>query len=442
MRSEPCASPSSALREAQNMLAIRMKLLSASVAMLLCASIAAAAGCGAAPDAHEQSTEDGGAGPLDSGTSTPSDADAGMPSLGVNDVSYLFPLPKAGEDGLLLRLDAVGASGALLPREVFAGHIQFLWEGFQREMAYDWSRVIALRLDPCGGQTVVQSPASCRPEIRLSVQPLSGDDGMTSVIDAAVHLIYQVSRTTLDAMLSELLALKATSSLGVSQLPLGPHPIMVEQGLGGAFARGVNTSILKYVGVSTLSKFTFMGRGRNSTNWSFHLVENHDGVFSDAPIPAAGDTLVQGVNELGIPGPNGTRDTTVTPVDEANGYPRALWKSEEAKLLSAADLQVALGRLAKIEDPAKLSSLTLDCGSCHLTSNARTFYERLTGATTDANLVTFVSPPGQNTSRHDDTALSAQVVRAFGYLDKHVAISQRTINESARVADWLSRSGP
>lgn len=75
-RSGPCASPSRALREAHNMPPIRMRLASASVAILLCASIAAPVGCGAAPVAHEQSTEDGDAGPLDSGTSTPSDADA------------------------------------------------------------------------------------------------------------------------------------------------------------------------------------------------------------------------------------------------------------------------------------------------------------------------------------------------------------------------------
>jgi hypothetical protein len=52
------------------------------------------------------------------------------------------------------------------------------------------------------------------------------------------------------------------------------------------------------------------------------------------------------------------------------------------------------------------------------------------------------APPGQNVSRQHQTQLSGQSLRAFGYFGTQIAISQRTSNESARVAHWLSTGGP
>src|SRR5512134_2366198 len=84
----------------------------------------------------------------------------------VNDVSYLFPLPKAeGEDALLLSLDSAGAHGPLLPLELYDEHVKGafggLWEGFNREDGYAWSRIIALRVDPCVGALEITPETEC-----------------------------------------------------------------------------------------------------------------------------------------------------------------------------------------------------------------------------------------------------------------------------------------
>jgi hypothetical protein len=217
---------------------------------------------------------------------------------------------------------------------------------------------------------------------------------------------------------------------------------MVREGLSGDFAKGLNRAILDHVGADNLFKFTVMTRGRNSTNWRFLQLERGDDGYVQAPIVATGDATVQGVNELGLEGVNNSRETTVSPVDPQIGYPAELWISEDAQALSREKLKAALGRLASYEDPAVHSSKTLDCASCHISANARSFFEKLTGVTTPAALVTFDPPPDQNVKRVDQTKLSGKAMRAFGYFGDQIAISQRTVNDSARVADWLSHGGP
>ena len=387
------------------------------------------------PDAGpDGSSDDAGQGAPDAASrhdASAQEPDAGTRLLGVNDVSYLFPLPDEASKDLLLSLPSAGAHGELLTRALYDAHVQRLWEGTEVELGYDWCRVVALRLDPCAGQTAIADPASCVAEVRLSVQPTGFGNGM---IDAAIHLIYELPREELDTMLAELLALKASSTLDVQALPLGPHPIMVEQGLDGAFARGVKQTILAHVGVERLVKLTFMDRGRNSDNWRLHLFERSGDAFVATRIPATGsEDTEQGVDEPGSG--DGSRFTSVHPVDDSVGYPSDLLDSEAAKLLTEAQKRAALDRLATFEDPSKFSSLSLDCGSCHVNTNARGFYEQLFALSAQPS---FVPPPGQNVERHDEGELRGNILLSFGYFNDRLVVSQRVINESARVADWFS----
>ena len=387
---------------------------------------------------------DGGQGASDAGTVAPDggedaapegSADAGEPGtdrfVGVNDVSYLFPLPAEGEQDSLLKLDAMAAHGELLPRALFAEHIDHLWEGPMSEQSYEMARITALRLDPCAGETAFESTERCTAEVRLSAQP-----GVTgSMIDAAIHLIYRVPQDELRTMLESLLALKQGAALDVSTLPLGPHPIMVQEGLAGPFARGVQKVILEHVGAERLVKLTFMDRGRNSSNWRLHLFERQGQALVAANIPALGSEpdVQQGVDENGS---LDTRLTSVHPVDDSVGFPANLLDSEQAKNLTVGEKRAALARLTSFEDPARFSSLTLDCGSCHVNTNAREFYERVFGLEAEQ---TFAAPPGQNVTRVDQTELASNVLLSFGYFGDRLVVSQRVIHESARVADWFTR---
>jgi hypothetical protein len=348
--------------------------------------------------------------------------------LGVNDVSYLFPLPKStAEQNLLASLSASGPQGALLSETLFSN-----FDDIHAPEAgmYASSRVVSLRLDPCAGQTVVTAPATCQPQVRLVAEPISG----TFAEDAAVHLSYNVSRSELDAIVDELLALKASSSIDVSTRPLGPHPIMVEQGLAGPFAQGVVGIITKHLGEANLAKFTGFFVGIEEGNdWEFEQFVKTNGKFASPPIVL--NDAVPGVEFFAEAATDGRQ----TSINQTSAYPSALLNSASVKGMPQATVIAALTRLAEIEDPAKESVTTVDCATCHLGINARSFYETFTGLSA---ALSFVAPAGQNISRVDQTQASGRALHAFSYHADQAEVAQRTINESARVADWLSGNGP
>jgi hypothetical protein len=53
--------------------------------------------------------------------------------------------------------------------------------------------------------------------------------------------------------------------------------------------------------------------------------------------------------------------------------------------------------------------------------------------------LSFAPPPVQNIARVDATGTTGQNLRNFGYRNEVPTFSQHVINDSARVADWLSR---
>ena len=358
----------------------------------------------------------------------------------VNDVSLLFPLPADDtEAALLLGLSDAGGKGPLLPESVFEEHVQIpfggLWEGPGNHESYAATRILAARVDPCA-ESAGADGEPCVRELRLSAQPFQFGD-----VDAALHLIYRLTDDELEQLVEGLRALQSHAEDGDAEAPLGPHPAMVRQGLAGPFAEELKALILDHAGSDNLVRVTAMQRGRNSTNWGFFLMDRDPstGAYHRVPNPATGGELLQGVDEIGGLGVGGSRHTTITPLDPAVGYPATLLRSADVDTLSPDELQAALGRLASFEDPARHSAATLDCASCHL-ANARGFYEAFTGITTDPELVTFASPEGQNTARADGTDLTGRSLRAFGYFEGEVAISQRAVNESATIAYQLSQS--
>ncbi|HEY0705540.1 MAG TPA: hypothetical protein VGG33_02015 [Polyangia bacterium] len=366
-------------------------------------------------------------------------AEAPLPAtaLGVNDVSYLFPLPKTvAEINNLLAVDPKIAGPTLLTDAMMTtalkeGFFVLGGDGFRSEL-----RVVGLRLDPCAAVTAVPDPATCRSEVRLVAQPVRGSGGVVSTTDIAMHLLYQVTRADLDALLAGLLALKPGNE-NLSALPLGPHPLMVKQGLAGAFAKGTNALILKHVAPAKLLKVATMSVSREPDEWDFVQFEVR-----------AGNLIAQniaGLHDAGNPSPRmfisitslpGGRRYSSTPPDEAIGFPEALRTSTSVQQLSPEALKAALGRLGDIENPAKSSVEKVDCASCHFGIEARAFYEGLTKTKTT---LSFVAPPGQNIVQSVPANGAPGNTRAFGYIDQKVSVSQRVINESARVADWFLR---
>lgn len=354
-------------------------------------------------------------------------------ALGLNDVSYLFPVPRTDTElQSLLRFDSAGPNGALLPRATYDTIIDHLAETLDAERSYAMSHVVALRLDPCPSH-LSDSTSACTPEVRLSTQLADNPDGFW---DGGVHLVYRLPRAELDTMLRELLAAKPANQ-DLSALPLGPHPILAEQGLLGSFATELKRVVLAHVGGAKLVKVTTVITGRSGDDWFLTQYEKSAAGFVQTRIPSTTTDVIQFHEQAS--NPIAERNTILSDIDPKVGYPLELADSEAAKKLPRSSLEQALTRLTQLENPDESSFDTVDCVSCHLTANARDFYQKLTKVTVSPR---YQAPAGLDLTRHDGTELSGRATRAFGYMGDLVAISQRTINESARVVSWFSHGTP
>ena len=146
--------------------------------------------------------------------------------------------------------------------------------------------------------------------------------------------------------------------------PLGVHPIMKKQGLGGAFAQGLNAIILKYAGAKNFSRFTQFSTSGLGTAWNFTGFDIAAGAAKPMVIPTlpAGTTFVAFFRGF-------TKDTIAGDFRPATESPDNLGIFANAPLAKTKatpeQREAALEAIVKIESPAKHSPNTIDCASCH-----------------------------------------------------------------------------
>ena len=107
----------------------------------------------------------------------------------LNDVSYLFPLPRISEEmNALLGASDRGSSGTLLPFRIFEKTENPTPLEIEREKIYSRLRVVGIRLDP---------EAS---EVRMVWQPLTKLPHEWTTEDAAVHTFYKLTPDRFQAL--------------------------------------------------------------------------------------------------------------------------------------------------------------------------------------------------------------------------------------------------
>ena len=103
-------------------------------------------------------------------------------------------------------------------------------------------------------------------------------------------------------------------------------------------------------------------------------------------------------------------------------------------------LRKELRAMYRIEDPKSFNPENTDCVSCHVSQPARQW---IMANRTDLGIDNIWLNFSYKNARYNLSNQSAnlgntQIIRAFGYFNSDVAISQRVINESAEVADSLN----
>lgn len=369
-------------------------------------------------------------------TSCSEDAGATASSVHPLDTAILFPLPARAPQDALLRYDSAGSLGALLPSYA-SSQLPALSAGRNADL-WPTLRVVAANIDPCfpsgiDGKVDERGGSLCRKQLRLILQPVreDGSGGLTTD-DVSVHTFYEMSVERFQSMVDDLIAARGTASLGSGAIDV--HPIMLLEGPGGAYQAAVQDIFLRYAGASNLVKVTFSGLRGGGIGWQMGAVDFVGTTPTDAVIPATTVTREEMVNNAA----DGDFNATVAPATEFSRGLGVLLSSSAARAATDDELGAAYRQALRLDNPeTELHPGTVDCASCHLATPTRLWAERNRGLKASDFSENYVNDRW-NLENRSQTKENTQSTRCFGYFGRSVAISQRTVNEAAAVADFIN----
>lgn len=356
-------------------------------------------------------------------------AETSLHAVAPQDLSIAFPLPERIDDGALLAATDVAAGGELLDAAAFAqvGALDMNSEGpagKTGEAARPGLRLLALRLDPCFGPL---DGSSCTPQMRLVFQGLSvTPEGRVQADDGAVHVFVKLDDAELLRTVKQVLALKEAAG-GYPDAPLGVHPILAKQGLGGAFAQGLRSIVLEHAGAARTVRVTFFKLlNAGVSTWSFGILENQGGSYRPATIATLARSGQSLSNALAF---GGDLSATVDPVTTHADNLTLLLDTSRAKSAPPSQQQAAFDAALRIENPLRHTPDTIDCASCHAAMAAARSAEAKLGLSREGNANRFA--PTSPVTPTMPARVSLHNLHAFSYLGTELGVSQRTANETA-----------
>ena len=368
------------------------------------------------------------------------------------DLSIFLPLPKTPQDDTLLHADSVGAYGPLIATELFKRVPKLDMVTRTNEEEYSKLRAVGFRIDPCypglyGG---------CRRQIRIVWQPIywvpqSGSptgapDNSVSTTDVGVHTFYDLSEQEFNQVLKEVWQLKVATGIS-TEGPLTVHPAIVAQGMNGNYLRQIEHIVLSHTGLEKMSRLTFMLVRGDSVLWTFggFNVENSKPV--PLPIPRLQPIATgQGPQNLQVffnrsfsrdnfqqsdlnPAPVGKDTFNLLMRDSGNIRP-----TEDHN-----EIFESMASIYRIENPDYHNPETMDCVSCHVAQAARNYTKERFGAMVFKDIISsFAFKSKMDLQNVSESNWFTNNLHAFSYFGDQVAISQRSINEAAAVADGLN----
>jgi hypothetical protein len=349
----------------------------------------------------------------------------------VNDVSFLLPLPSDLKSDSILVPGTLGSAGQLLPQR-YLEPLPSLVQGADDGPVLESLTVVGIRIDPCF-PGVDPSGEPCRSVIRMVWQPLSANG---TAMDSAVHSFYLLSSDEFKDLLQKIAALNVSSGFSSHGLPLQVHPLIASQGLSGNYWRSLRAILLAYTGESRLMRVTFMTQESLNQMWDFGGFDIIGGRISRMIIPRVLTRMQSFVNTDATLGDfiGGEKPEAPTDVDTFN---RILTGSSVLTASDVAVLRASADSINRIENPKIHSPATIDCVSCHVAQPARIWAETKF-STLGLEQSTFRFQSSLNLQNVTAAQATTHTMRAFGYEGRVPSINQRTINESAAIAESLN----
>lgn len=356
----------------------------------------------------------------------------------LNDVSYLMPLPRNLEDTGLLKISAMGRGGDLIP-EVLIEQIPFLSPQINKESAKEVLRVFGVRIDPC---FPLPTPQSCQRQLRVVWQPIEKDfDGNVRTVDAALHSFYVLTDKEFIALLNDIKAWKTKFSVQTEYLPLQIHPAWQQLGTESPSLAAFHRIILKYAGKENLSRVTAMLLRRGGLMWTFAGYEVAGDELKLLEIPRLEGKRSQAFMNLAYP-PDKFSNGGLSPAPQGDDIINNLVLGSDLLEERHEETIRNESRAAyRIENPQVFNPENMDCATCHVAQPAIHWVlsqrpslkvDQIWNADIYKNL-------RYNLENKSPGVANTRIIRAFGYFEADMAISQRVINESAEVADSLNQ---
>ena len=351
----------------------------------------------------------------------------------VNDVSFLLPLPANVKTDPILVPETQGDAGSLLPQR-FLDLLPPLAHSPDAPQFISELAVVGIRIDPCF-PGIDPSGEPCRSLIRMVWQPLVQDSGTISTADTAIHSFYELSASEFDELTRKLSLLNSSSGVSTRGLPLQIHPALAGQGLPGTYWQQLRAILLSYTGDKRLTRFTFMTLEAPKTMWDFGGFDVDHGKITRMVIPRVQTRLQSLINASPAPDAFSGGEKPEAPGD-TDTFNRILERSSDLTSGDASLLRANADSIFRIENPKINSPATIDCASCHAAQAARIWAET---KFPDLHLgeSQFKFQSSLNLQNVTTSLRSTHSMRAFGYEGRNPAISQRTVNESAAIAETL-----
>jgi hypothetical protein len=320
----------------------------------------------------------------------------------------------------------------------------------------DHFRLVAIRIDPCANDIqTLGNDLQCARVLRIVWQrPVLSFDGKpqqdSPTDDSNLHTIYRLSDSEFKNILSTLKQLHQSASVNTRGMPLAPHPVIAKEGVNSPYLKGVLGIIHRYVRASKLigiaDMLSFGGTGKSRSGWSMVQAAVAEKRLIKKPVPALQfDEALFGVQETGpvfienfFAPPRGSE------MSESNTttFPPPFHIAEAERDFDAEARKLRLKNAYALDNPLLHNALNINCGGCHRTFNAVADKDELEkNGNAQLPLEAYSKQPW-NMTNISDRDTGNRVLQMFSYttFDK-VRISQRTINESANVLNYLIKLG-
>lgn len=344
--------------------------------------------------------------------------------LGMNDVSVLFPVRLAKErtqadEDSLLTFSSKGKQGELISQE------QLQYIGYADKKRF---RVVGFRLDPCFPDPGMldQNPQLCLQQVRISLQNLDQNGFDEAEPLETMHLLYKLKREDFERMLQDVAAQGDRTPEGVA-LPLGPHPVMAREGLGGPAATAIKRILLDYVGSNNLVGIAVMRELKKSQVWRFEAHERQpDGGFAERK-----DRTIE-ITRINKAGSKDIKGASSHPVSAELNLISKAWDLGAAK---SPEIEAIVVKTLQIDNPVLTKIDVTRCVLCHVSDIAR---DHIAGGIDGRTL--FDEAPERFSAAYPLTTTRKPFT--FPQVNFGIeSISQRTVNETAYVLKALYDHG-